>query len=337
MDFEDDLVVSLDDEDDLINLPDDEIEEAKPAGLESSTLPGELEQEEAASGVETPAADAGEEDEPVDHGAAVRAANDRALQAELRLVAERAQSSITFVDQQMNASKVALDSLDHRIETAEQALAAAAEAGNTLDQRRLEKGIRDMESLRAQITEKRSQAPTRDQIVAQAEAEQRKIVAAAQQAPAGKAVGKNIQATTPLAERWAASNSWMKSNDKANTFVIKQSAGMVQQGWDQTTPGFYAELTRRVSQAFPALKVSALQAAKKGIAKPISRSAVAPARSASGATGAAPKASQRTYTLSPSDVAAMRRANLDPKNKVHQKHFARARLSSAAQQRSAGR
>jgi hypothetical protein len=283
--------------------------------------------------------DEGEEGDETDEvSSRIQAAEERALRAEVKSIYDEGQNALAFHDQQMNASRVALDALEDKISHATSLLAQAREAGDTVNELKIERSLKEMDALKAEINKARAEMPSKEQIVAYTEKQAKAhIEKARQSAPKGKDVGVGIAANTPLAAKWASSNGWMKTNKAANDFVIKQSQLLVKENWDMNTPGFYAELTRRVGRAFPNLKVSALQATKKGMSKGGVKSPVAPTRSSSGgAVRKAPASNPKQYQLTKADVVAMKRMRLNPLDKTHRREFAASRIESAQRERQFG-
>ena len=134
----------------------------------------------------------------------------------------------------------------------------------------------------------------------------------------------------------------MRTNARANRDVLTFSQKIADEGYDPSSPAFYAELTRRMRNAHPNLKVSALQAQKRA---PAGKGAnggklpVAGARSSAGG-GERPVAGNNSVRgkdgklhikLNASEQRAMQRANLDPRNPKHARYWARSRMASAKQ------
>lgn len=338
MDEDDDLLVDLEDGPETFGDDDGplQLEEPRLGALEAPDLPDDLSEEEsnapAARQGRQPNAAADDEAGEFDYESNERvvAAENRARQAEAQTVYTEGRARAAVYAQQRDTAKVALDSVNDKLRDANQRLISARENGDTRGEFELQELIGEIKGLRTQIENSAAQIPDPGRIMQEAEQKARGILA---QEAQGKRVGNGIQARHPLAERWANSNkTWMSTNKRANDFVISQSNVLTRDGWDPNTPGFYSELSRRVQNAFPKLKVGTIQAAKKqpGQRPGAARSPVAPARSTSG--GLPNRTAQngsRTYTLTVDDQGAMRRANLDPKNPVHRKAFAKARIESA--------
>ncbi len=330
---DDDLIVDLEEVEDT-GLPDsvEEVEEAASSepfaetasedddGLEAAEVDAPI-----ATGKKAPAA--GIETDDDDPYERIAAAENRARQSEAGAIMAQAKAHAQVAEQQANTKAVALDSLNSRIDDAYDKLTRAKEAGDTALEVQIEKALREMVGLRQQV--EAQQIPDPRRILAMGEEKARGVLNAP---PEGKKVGAGIQARIGIAARWAGENAWMQSNTKANQFVINQSTRMAEEGWDAKSPAFYAELSKRVKQAFPALQVKALQARKASI-KAAVRTPVAPSRSASGAGTSNPNrgANAQRYTLTAADQVAMRRHNLDPANKTHRKYFAKSRLEQSRQ------
>lgn len=336
--IEDDLIVDLEPvQDGVPERGDDEVEAYNHVdpNLETSTLPDELEE---AGGDPAPRQAERQQQERRQERAAeaddsqyqrVMAAEERARNAEANALWREAQAQAAVAEQQANTAKVALDTINLRLDGAYQELARAREVGDASAEVQIQRAIQEMAQLKGQIEASRAQIADPRYILQRAQQQAQQVL---NRPVEGKRVGAGIQARHPLAERWAGSNGWMKDNSSANNFVIKQSQAMANDGWDPNSSGFYAELSRRVKVAFPHLKVNALQATQKGAAgRGTVKSPVAPTSSSSGTrpAGSAAGVGKQRYTLTAQDQAAMRRMNLDPANKKHATHFAKSRMESA--------
>lgn len=336
---DDDLIVDI--EDGALDegfLPDGnlEIEDRVQPALKSPGLPDGSDDEEDAGDLDTnPDVGAGSGGVDDDHedarDRAIAEANQRAIEAEARGIMRAAEEHWRYIQSEVQKSEIALSTIEMYINNTTAALAQAKDIGDSMAEIRLTRELQEHVGLKAQIEAARAQVPTREAVMGNA---QRQIAGLRAQnaASAGRQVGKNIKATVPIAERWAKQNGWMQTNTQANAYVVNKSNQMVREGWDMNTPGFYAELSRQVEKAFPGLKVNRLQATQKGAQRPQVKSPVAPARNSSAApqktnAGAAAGGSNpRRYKLTSADIAAMKRNNLDPHNKVHRTAFAKARI-----------
>ncbi len=335
-DDDDDFIVDLEDaaEDDMSTLDDDEVEDADPPELESSNLPEGVEEED-----EEPAAkngkgadvDVDDDDALTQARIAADEARENAVRVQTEAIKRDAENQWTLVQSEVSKADMALSTLGIHIENAQAALAQARDTGDTRNEIAIQGKLNDLMGLKTQIEQAKSQAPTKDQIYGRAQQQINQVAAEANKRR-GTNVGDGIVAVNPMAERWAKQNTWMKTNRSANNFVVAQSKGMVREGWDMNTPGFYAELSRRVGRAFPGVKATPLQAKKKAPTRAAQKhsSPVAPGRSSmtSGAPAQKPASGQR-YTLNAADQQAMRRMNLDPMNKAHRKEFARSRMETS--------
>ena len=337
---DDDLVIELEEATGAFKLPENEdvVEDFSQPALEAETVPGEDDPEQ----VDDELA-AQERQEPEEEPAEVAYDENYARQAQLEeqvrtekanRIWGQAQAYADAAETKINGAKVALDTLNDRLENAMNGLAAAKEAGDVRAELQIEDSISQMRKLKGEIEEGIRQAPTKQQILEQG---RREASAALNAAPQGKKVGSGIQARHPLAERWASVNKWMRTNTDANNFVIAQADRLTRENWDPNSPSFYAELTRLVKGAYPNLKPQALQA-QRSAGKAQMRGIAAPARSSSNAGGAVQRVNGKSkFTLTLAEQSTMRRHNLDPNNKAHQKAWAKTRLESNARQRSMGR
>lgn len=336
---DDDIIVDIEDGalgDDLIPGKDEGVEEVEQPALKSPTLPDGIEEGEPASGDDNDEPDAGDDagadaqDDIGAYHAQINAANERAFRAEANAIMAEAEGYARYVESELQKAEISIQTVGMHINQTIGALAQARDTGDTVQEIALQRKLNELEGLKGQLESAKAQAPSRQNILAQA---QNRIGQLNQQrsANSGKQVGHNIKAIVPLAEKWASGNSWMKSNGAANTFVVSKSQQMVKEGWDMNTPGFYAELSRQVEKAFPGLKVANIQASKRPAARPQVKSPVAPARAGQG-NGAARQQSQgaspNRYKLTSADISAMRNNNLDPNNKQHRTYFAKSRLES---------
>jgi len=323
-DDEDDLEESFGDDDGPLQL-----EDLRQGQLEVDELPDGLNEESQAPVARQGRQQVVDDDGDFDYDGNQRVveAENRARTAEANAVYTEARARAAVYSQQRDTAKVALETVGTKLSEAQQQLVYARENGDVNAEIRAQNMIDEIKTLRSQIEHTARNIPDPGQVMQEGEAKARGILA---QEAQGKRVGNGIQARHPLAERWATSNkTWMTTNKRANDFVISQSSVLTRDGWDPNTPGFYSELSRRVQNAFPKLKVGTIQAPKKTPGnRTASRGPVAPTRSSSGG-GVSQRQAQngtKTYTLTVPDQAAMKRANLDPKNPIHRKAFAKARI-----------
>lgn len=326
-------------------LPDDEVgvEPAQQGQLESEELPpddgieivdgpGPRRQQQAA-----------EDDEPGDSEAdryrrVATEAENRAALADANRIMEVAQAQAQAVQVQYDSAKVGIDTLDFRIQTAQEALVQAEENGDTKAKIEIQRAIGKMEQLKGELEAGRNNMASPQQIINRAKAQAESIVQAAR-SPRGEQINETTRAMNPLAQKWAKDNAWMADpgHKQAHEYVIATSAHLVKQGWQPDDPRFYAELSKRVQGSFPNLKSSAAPAQRQA-PKPGMRTPVAPSRSSSGAS--ARPAVTRTadgkqqYSWQPGDKAAMARMNLSPSNPKHVSYFVKSRLESAARSQS---
>lgn len=249
-------------------------------------------------------------------------------QAQAQAALTMAEAHAMVAEQQMQTARVAAETVEGKINDLYAALAQARDSGDTSAEINLQRALEEARTIKQQIAAGISNIPDPRRIMADGQARANHI---ASQPTQGRRVGAGIQAKNPIAARWASQNSWMRTNGEANEYVIAQSKAMSREGWDGNSPSFYHELSRRIRGAFPALKVSALQATQKAPGKNARpRSNVAPATSSSGiAKPGASAQSKSRYTLTATDQAAMRRMRLDPANKQHCLYFAKSRIETA--------
>lgn len=334
---DDDLVVTLEQgDDDFGPAAEEGVADFKAAPVVSSTLPDEEEPEEIVDG-ELPVQAKKEDDEPV-HEDGETYAQVAQLQEQVRTerantIWSQAQGQAAIAAKDRDTIKVGLDTLKFRLDVANRDLDAAEADGDSATARRIKEGIDDIKGLKTELEAAMRQLPDPESIIAQGRQAAQK---AASEVSQGRKVGNGIQARHPLAERWAAGNGWMKTNRSANDFLIAQSAKMTSDGWDPNTPGFYAELGKRVQTAYPKLKVSAIQAQQRTPGKGQMRTPVAPGRSSTGGTPVKSVNGKMHYTLTKVEQAKMSRFNLDPKNPTHQKAWAKTRMNSARRNQEAG-
>jgi hypothetical protein len=98
-------------------------------------------------------------------------------------------------------------------------------------------------------------------------------------------------------------------------------------------------LGRRVQNAYPNLKVANIQAQKRAPGRSQVRTpASAPARSSAGSqSGVSRVNGKATFKLTAAEQNTMKRHNLDPSNKLHQKAWAKSRMESARRAQNSGR
>lgn len=333
LDDDDDFEVDLEGDDLQSGIPVDEVEiEDKPQGsIEAFNIPDGDDEGDIDGGEGRPVENDEADEEIYRARSEADAANARALRTEAESIMREAEGHVRYVQSQIANADVSLGSLGLYLNQAYAQLAQAKDAGDTASEIAIEREIRNMEGLKSEIQAAKAQAPSADAVIGQAKAKVNNLYAQNQkQAPQrGTNVGGNVVAVVPIAEKWAKQNSWMKTNQAANKFVLSKSAQLVKEGWDMNTPGFYSELSRQVNMAGLGAKAQPLMAKQQPLGqKQKVRSPVAPARSSMSSGSPQRQQSQTKYTLTANDQAAMRRMNLDPSNVKHRKAFAGSRLES---------
>lgn len=342
---DDDLVVDLEQGADDFAPPTEreEIEPARAAPIESPTLPddsddgSEPSRAPAAQGRDgdEPADDQGGGDEESDAYARIQAAEEHARNVEAHAIWETANQRADLADMQRANAQVGLGKLEMHIEQALAYISAAREAGDAGAEARGNQDLQKMYALKGELETGARAIPSREAILAEGRAKAQQIASAQSR---GKRIGNGIEARHPLAERWAGANGWIKTNARANQHVIATSQKMTEEGYDPNSPGFYAELGRRVQLAYPNLKVQALQAQKRGAGKGQVRTPAAPSRSSvgGGSTVTRQADGKRRYTITPGEQAKMKNMRLDPGNPAHRRAWAKSRLESSARERQQG-
>jgi hypothetical protein len=298
-----------------------DIQDADKAPLEVEDLPDGEDEAEAQPQAAAP------DDDAESRAARVTAdAEQRALNAEARSVVIEAQAEARVVDGHRNQAKLAVNTLNEKMADARRQYKEARDAGDTAAELALEDSIKDMAGLKQQIEQTVASLPDERQLIANAQYRAQAIV----QSSRGTSVNATTKAMNPTAEKWAKANAWFQDpgHGQAHAYVVNTSGALVREGWDPQSPGFYAELSRRVGGAFPSLKVAAIPAARTNNGKPQSKMPVAPTRSSSGGAPATRNTAVK-YTLTAGDLSAMGRMNLDKNNPAHRAAFAKERLSSA--------
>ena len=126
----------------------------------------------------------------------------------------------------------------------------------------------------------------------------------------------------PLAVKWIDNNKVWFNNPKFQghrAFVLAEDSRLARDGYDKNSKEYYAELDRRIDEAFPTLR-------KRG--KPVSNGGTRPPVAGVGATPR--NSSKKTIKLTGSDFANMRRFGLDPRDKEHLRAYARSKRRPAA-------
>lgn len=332
-DPDDDLIVELDEVEELRGVPppeDEEIEEPELRTPLVDRLPDAEDFEQDEEPVQTRVArkDDDADDEPApdfDESRVIAERQAREVRAES--LWRETQAYAENYRLQRSQADLGLNIVSEKIEGAYQALAVAEDNGDTAAKIAAQRQLDELKTLRGQIEQAKAQVPDPDQFLQQGRARALALRDAPSEESQGVAVGANLRARTPLAAEWAKANSsWMKTNDKANDFVIRQSKALVESGWAPNERGFYTELSRLVQARFPSLKV-AKPTAQKGAAVQRRSSPVAPSRPSSGAPSQRQNASATRVRLDASEQAKMKRFNLDPSNADHRKHYAKVVLS----------
>ena len=336
---DDDLIVEVEEmDDDLVPTLDDDLVEdfewADP-NLEVGSLPSEIEAENDAEiedreAPERPQRQERREQRQERRDSSVDEAHQRAAAAEAearqvraQAIMDRAHAQAAVAENQRASIGVGLDALKGRLDIAYQQLAYARNAGDGSSEIEIQRAIDDIKAAQGDLNNRLREIPDGRDLVSRAEAQARQV---ANQVPAGKRVGAGVQARTPLAERFAQQNPWMQSNGTANQFLINQSVAMTRDGWDTNSPGFFAELARRVKSQYPHLKVAAPNAQKRTPGRAGVKAPVAPVGSSSGVRAASQSGGKDRYKLTATDQTAMKRMNLNPADKKHRLYFAKSRL-----------
>jgi hypothetical protein len=339
---DDDLVVALEGGEEDFGPPERvEIEPAKPEAQLSPTVPADdddilgLNDDEDTTELNPDARAKAPAEEAVDtsndyyddRDDQIAQRDEQLRQLNAQRIWEQAQSQAEVAETRIQAARVGLNTLNERMQLAQQAMAQAVEAQDVAAQMQIAQDLQGMQSLKGEIENGLRSTATKDQILAQGR--QQAQAALAQSQPRGRVVGAGLESRNPLADRWSASNPWTRTHKGANAYLIQQSQKMAASGtWDPDSPSFYAELGKRVKLAYPELNVRPIQAAAKAPGRGQMRGPAAPARSA-GAGGHQIVNGKRQYTLTKYDQGAMRRMNLDPGKPEHRKAFARSRMESA--------
>lgn len=331
-DPDDDLIVELDEVEELRGVPppeDEEIEEPEQRTPLVDRLPDADDFEQEEEPVQTrQRRDAVEDDEPAssfDEGRVAAERHAREVRAES--IWRETQAYAENYRLQRSQADLGLNIVSEKIEAAYAQLAVAEDNGDTGAKIAAQRQLDELKNLRGQIEQAKAQVPDPDQFLRQGQARALALRDAQSEEAQGVTVGANLRARTPLAAEWAKANaSWMKTNDKANDFVIRQSKALVEGGWAPNERGFYTELSRLVQARFPSLKV-AKPTAQKGAAVQRRSSPVAPSKPSSGAPSQRPSASATRVRLDAAEQAKMKRFNLDPSNADHRKHYAKVVLS----------
>lgn len=280
-----------------------------------------------------------EDDEPGDSEAdryrrVATEAENRAALADANRIMEVAQAQAQAVQVQYDSAKVGIDTLDFRIQTAQEALVQAEENGDTKAKIEIQRAIGKMEALKGELEAGRNNMASPQQIINRAKQQAESIVQAAR-SPRGEQINETTRAMNPLAHKWAKENAWMADpgHKQAHEYVIATSAHLVKNGWQPDDPRFYAELSKRVQGSFPNLRTSNTQT-QRAAPRPGVRTPVAPGRSSSGSSSrpAVTRTAdgKQTYSWQAGDKAAMARMNLSPSNPKHVSYFVKSRLESAA-------
>ena len=194
-----------------------------------------------------------------------------------------------------------------QIELKVQALKAARSAGEFDTEQTLQGEVDELRFKQSQVKEIQRTLPQ----------------APASPAPAGSAPAPTPAPTPAPAPRAAVVNpiaaKWIRDNDSwfnnakfeaHREFVLRLDKQVAAEGYDQGSSEYYKELDRRVDSAFPTLRRKT----------PMATSKSGPVASVSSSTSATRSSK---VVLTQSDLANMRRYNLDPDNKVHLTEYAK--------------
>jgi hypothetical protein len=339
---DDDLVIELEEtEEDFAPGGDEGVADYDRPPLEASTLPEGEEGEEGEGDGEQEAQRRREDvvdDVDDDTFSRIAAAEQGQREATAAAIWTRAQAEAAIAEQQQNNVKVALDTLEMRLAAARADRRRAEDAEDREARDSIDVDIKRMEKLQGELEDAQKAIPNKDAILHEG---RNRAQGALDAQPSGKKIGAGIRARHPLAERWAGANPWMRTNAKANRDVLTFGQKIADEGYDPSSPAFYAELTRRMRNAHPNLKVSPLQAQKRG---PQGKGAnggklpVAGARSSAGgeqriagSNAVKGRDGKLHIKLNAAEQRAMMRSNLDPRNPKHQQYWAKSRMASAKQ------
>lgn len=202
--------------------------------------------------------------------------------------------------------------LDHAFDTQitlkAKELRAARENGNYDDELKLQGELDQLRFQQNQVREAKRGMESRPAPKADAAPQQ----AAKQQAQA------SAPQVNPVAQKWLAKNqSWFNNPKFAahKQFTLAVDAQLTAEGYNQQTDDYFAELDRRVDEAFPTLRK------KPAVAKPTTPPVA-------GAVQAAPSSNKNAVRLTRADLDLMSKFGLDPKNKEHLREFAKSKRAS---------
>lgn len=198
---------------------------------------------------------------------------------------------------------------DQSIQIKSQALRKAREDGDLDAETKIQSELDAFRFQQNQIRDAKRTLPDPDKIQApQSQAASTPAPQAQQSAP-----------PPPLAVKWLDANKpWFNSPkfQGHRAFVLAEDSKLVREGYDKNSPEYYAELDRRVDEAFPTLR----------------KKPKAPTKSPVAGVGAAPAKhlSKNTVRLTRVDLGNMRRFGLDPTNKEHLREYARNKQHAAS-------
>jgi hypothetical protein len=311
-------------------------------GTQDIGSPAELlrksrEEEVEAPVVEEPAK--GKDEPQNDYEERLAAANRRAEEVERAARAREDQYEHQMLIQekraasvQRDAIKTQIDSLDLRIDQATSALGQAKAEGDTAEEVRIGRIMRDLERARDHYADAQSKVPS-DAVLDHQFQEYRRTKKPI--APASDTRGSDgMEPLNPTAKKWADNNGWYRDPkyEAEASYMMAVSNRLAREGKNPNSREYMDALTKEMHKAFPSLPVKDLDGrAMSAPARGQGGMPVASARSAAG--GITTKNGKIRAELTASDRAVMRALKLDPNDKKAQQYFVREKIMSAQNER----
>lgn len=228
---------------------------------------------------------------------------------------------------QRDSFKLALDSVDQRIDATTEALKYYRQEEDVGQATDAESQLRQLHSVREKIQANAQQLPDPDaleqQFVHHVQSRRQRFAQEQDQ---------TVRPTNSLAEAWVKRNPWFNSNENAKQNVLKVDQDLVAEGFDPNTKDYFRELSRRVAKRNKGLQVTDLSGQGVG-ERPrddqgrFKQAPVASSRTTTGGGRDPRQGRSRTKVdISAADRQMMRAVGIDPANKTEVAEYAKNKL-----------
>lgn len=252
-----------------------------------------------------------------------QASDARTEDLERRLISSEKQK----IEVQRDSFKLALDSIDQRLDAATEHLKYARQEEDVSLQTDIEAQIRQLHQVRDKVETNANTLPDPSQL----DAEYEQFVQSRRQRQAQEA-DNTVRPTNSLAEQWVKKNRWFNSDDEAKQSVLKVDSDLVAEGFDPNTPDYFRELSRRVAHRHKGLQVSDLsgqgagERPQRGVQGQAARPVAGGRPSSAGRPGTSGGRGKTKVDITSSDRAMMKAVGIDTSDKRQVAAYAQSKL-----------